>query len=119
MTTPHEPTIDCHRDHCYSHNIDEPATGRSYHMACGECFHLFRTRWNLWADHLHTAARLYWADITAPRRTANPHPPLHNDPFGNTSTLGPWRASSLLHLALLPFTRPSRIHTCPHCAHDL
>jgi len=118
----HEPTTECHRDHCYSHMVDEPVDGRPYHLACGECLHLFRTRWNLWADHLRVAARLHWADITAPRRQRDPSPADYAW-AAITSHLNPTvahrRAAALRRLALLPFTRPSRIYTCPHCVHDL
>lgn len=105
---PHPPTDACHRDHCWAHDVDEPIDGRPYYLACGECFHLYRTRWNLWADHLRTAARIYLADLRNPHHWAR-------------TVGGPWltRADAVLHLILLPFTRPSRIRPCPHCIHDL
>jgi hypothetical protein len=117
----HQPTGACQRDHCYSHGVDEPINNRPYYLACGECYHLFRTRWNLWADHLRTAGACYWHELRAPLWREEPGPfdyawasiTTHQTPTG------PWRASALLHLALLPFTRPSHINTCPHCIHDL
>jgi hypothetical protein len=39
----HYPSDDCWGDHCYHHNVDEPANWPSY-LVCGECGHRYRTK---------------------------------------------------------------------------
>lgn len=40
-TEPHEVTDDCHRVHCYSHDVDEP--DQPCFRYCYECSHVFPT----------------------------------------------------------------------------
>jgi hypothetical protein len=96
----HEPTQACAREHCYSHNVDEPTPER-YYLACGECMHLFPTARSLRrADRRLRAGFL--VDWTWPRwQRALAWPPAY------------------LAQLLFGFRRASRIWVCPFCAHDL
>ncbi len=38
----HEPSGECHGQHCYSHNLDESGYGDRFKI-CFECNHVFRT----------------------------------------------------------------------------
>lgn len=109
-TTEHEPTDRCAGQHCYSHHIDEPATGA--YIVCFECGHVYRTAFELWWQHLRQAARLARRDLRHPL----------NPPWWTELDIPKWqrgRRAALAMVAHAVVCRPSRISFCQHCIHDL
>lgn len=96
---PHQPADECGGDHCYAHNVDEPAANA--HTVCGECFHVFPTARALRRDH----RRVLWQ-----MRPLRGPLPWHSTP---------WQQSLWRYLYRLATVRTSQIWVCPHCAHDL
>ena len=101
LTRQHEPTDQCMPYHCAYHHVDEVDDrkgGRSSYLACGECFHLYKT-----PGELRQAHRRLWREMA---RTA----PWFDDPA--------WREGKLRTWWRLLFVRASQIHSCPFCSHD-
>lgn len=97
VTDPHEPSDACHREHCYSCNVDEPGTG---YIVCPECFHVYRTARELRRAYRRASWRLH--------RTPMPLPDFADD-------RGPRWGRLLWHLATV---RARNINFCQHCIHD-
>ncbi len=83
---------DCREDsHCFSHHIDEPVDRKSS-FVCFECGHSFKSNFNLWRENL----KLEWV---LGRQFSSPTVQIVN----------------MFHAAM---KTPSKIYTCPFCAHD-
>jgi|SRR5882757_234552 len=110
----HEPSWRCDDLHCYSHNVDELRIGRPYRV-CGECFHVYPTRYALRRDYRRGGRRVYWEDVKTPLL---PPPALWvamgMKPQGKTRA----RLNSLVMMIRPVFLKTRNITFCPHCIHD-
>lgn len=85
--------------HCAEHEIDEYAF-RPY-LICGECFHVFKTRAELWRAYVLG----FYSDAVRAYRKGWAPPGT-----GLWDGVRAWLS--------MPFTRPKSISFCPHCLHD-
>lgn len=84
--------------HCHSHNVDEWEAHP--YQECAECGHVFRTRRALKREHLALVRRL-----------------VRRNDYAWVPAWARWlSAAGMVTRALL--VRPSRIWSCPFCAHD-
>lgn len=94
---PHGPEDACQDVHCASCGRDGP---RRWARVCGECFHAWRWGWLLSLHDLHLDYRLSRWDVW----TGLPEPRAFR---------------KLMPLHRLRLRRPSKIHVCPCCSHDM
>jgi hypothetical protein len=113
---PHEASDECQARHCYTHHVDEAAPIRVWplpagpYLVCGECFHVYPTRFALWRDYTHGHRQSIRSEWAAHRPTADDPSVCINLGYSRPALVWMWLSSWR--------ARPGRIRFCPHCMHD-